>query len=47
MEGVAREDQKRREEKQPVIIKGYDMVNFKFMNKLKGHKVPNDLITIN
>lgn len=47
MEGVARERQRRREEKQPVVIKGYDMVNFKFMNKLKGHKVPDDLIIIN
>lgn len=44
--GGAREGQRRREERQPVIIKGHDMVNSKFMNKLTGNKVPDDLIII-
>lgn len=47
MDGGARGGQRRRDERQPVVIKGYDMAYSKFMNKLTGDKVPDDLIIIN
>lgn len=47
MDGCARGGQRRREERQPVVIKGYDIAYLKFMNKLTGDKVPDDLIIIN